>query len=526
MSSTPSSLVPSAERITDCASAADELAALQRSLAVIEFELDGTIRHANENFCKAVGYSASEIAGRHHSMFVEAGERSSAAYARFWKQLAAGQFMSGEFRRIAKGGREIWIEATYNPIFDASGKPYKVVKFASDITEQKLRAADWKGQLDAISKSMAVIEFELDGAIRTANENFCRAVGYSLEEIRGRHHSMFVDPSERSSAEYQNFWRELGRGEFRAGEFRRVGKDGREVWIEATYNPILDPAGKPLKVVKFANDITNRRRNQQIVERVREASKQLTRTSRGLAEVTARIANNAEDSSHQARSASHSAEQVSRNNQTVASAIEQMSASIRSISGSTSNAAKIATNAAAKSQETNAIVSKLGDSSREVGKVIKTITEIAQQTNLLALNATIESARAGEAGKGFAVVATEVKQLAKQSAQASEDIAQRIEAIQADTKCAVQAIGQIVCIIDEINLLQTSIAGAVEEQTAVTSEMSRNVVEAARAGEEIAQSISTVASSAESTAGGVRSTQASVVELRRLAGDLEALVKY
>ncbi len=212
MSNSVPSLVPSNDRTNDCASATGELAALERSLAVIEFELDGTIRHANENFCRTVGYAASEIAGRHHSLFVDETERTSVAYKRFWQDLASGQFKSGQFRRIAKGGREIWIEATYNPVLDRDGRPYKVVKFASDVTEQRQRAADWKGQLDAISKSMAVIEFELDGTIRTANENFCRAIGYTLDEIRGRHHSLFVDPAERAGAEYQRFWRELGQG--------------------------------------------------------------------------------------------------------------------------------------------------------------------------------------------------------------------------------------------------------------------------------------------------------------------------
>ncbi len=506
-----------------------EIEALERSLAVIEFEVDGSIRRANANFCAALGYTPDEIIGRHHSLFVEPAERASDAYRKFWADLARGQFQSGEFRRIAKGGREIWIQATYNPVLDANGRPYKVIKFASDITAQKQRSAESQSQLDAISKSMAVIEFGLDGAIRDANENFCRAVGYTLDEIRARHHSMFVDPVERASVEYQRFWAELGTGRFQSGEFRRVAKGGREIWIQATYNPIFDAAGKPVKVVKFALDVTAQvlahQRAERMVEAVRAAAKELSGATGDLTQSSAGIARNAQDSSDQLRSVAAASEQLARNNQTVASAIEEMSASIRSISGSTSNAAKIASNAAVKSQETNLIVSKLGDSSREIGKVIKTITEIAQQTNLLALNATIESARAGEAGKGFAVVATEVKQLAKQSAQASEDIAQRIEAIQSDTKSAVLAIGQIVNIIDEINSLQTSIAGAVEEQTTVTSEMSRNVVEAVRAGEEITQSISTVASSAESTAGGVRTTQASVVELRRLAGDLEALVK-
>jgi methyl-accepting chemotaxis protein len=312
-------------------------------------------------------------------------------------------------------------------VLDASGRPYKVIKFASDITEQKQRSAESQGQLNAISKSMAVIEFELDGTIRAANENFCKALGYESAEIVGRHHSLFIDASERGSADYRRFWAELGAGQFQSGEFRRFAKGGREIWIQATYNPIFDAAGKPVKVVKFALDVTAqvlaRQRNQRIVEQVRSTARNLNGAAGELTQITARIAENAEGSSSQSRSVAAAAEQMSRNNQTVASAIEEMGASIRSISGSTAEAAKVATNAVTKSRQTNETVTKLGESSREIGKVIKTITEIAQQTNLLALNATIESARAGEAGKGFAVVANEVKQLAKQSAQASEDIA-------------------------------------------------------------------------------------------------------
>jgi methyl-accepting chemotaxis protein len=413
-------------------------------------------------------------------------------------------------------------------VLDASGRPYKVIKFASDITEQKQRSAESQGQLNAISKSMAVIEFELDGTIRAANENFCKALGYESAEIVGRHHSLFIDASERGSADYRRFWAELGAGQFQSGEFRRFAKGGREIWIQATYNPIFDAAGKPVKVVKFALDVTAqvlaRQRNQRIVEQVRSTARNLNGAAGELTQITARIAENAEGSSSQSRSVAAAAEQMSRNNQTVASAIEEMGASIRSISGSTAEAAKVATNAVTKSRQTNETVTKLGESSREIGKVIKTITEIAQQTNLLALNATIESARAGEAGKGFAVVANEVKQLAKQSAQASEDIARRIEAIQSDTRLAVDAIAQIGRIIDEISAIQNSIAGAVEEQTAVTAEMARNVTEAVSAGESIAHSITKVSDAASSTADGVHSARKSVEGVARMAVELEQVV--
>ncbi|MGE0383774.1 MAG: methyl-accepting chemotaxis protein [Gammaproteobacteria bacterium] len=235
------------------------IAALGRSQAVIEFGLDGTILAANENFLSTMGYSLNEIAGRHHSMFVEPAHRQGAQYRAFWDRLARGDYDAGQYKRIGKGGREVWLQASYNPIPDVDGKPCKVIKFATDITGDKLRNADFQGKIVAIDKAQAVIEFNLDGTIITANENFLRSVGYSLEEIRGRHHSMFVDAKLRESAEYRQFWERLGRGEFVTGEFRRVANGGREVWLQASYNAILDPDGRPLKVVKYATDMTEQK---------------------------------------------------------------------------------------------------------------------------------------------------------------------------------------------------------------------------------------------------------------------------
>jgi len=235
---------------------AGQIQAINRSQAVIEFALDGTILYANDNFLQAMGYAREEIIGKHHSMFVEAHQRDSAEYKGFWEKLRRGDYDAGQYKRLAKGGREVWIQATYNPILDAKGKPVKVVKFATDITAQKLGAADYEGQLNAVSKSQAVIHFNLDGTILWANDNFLSTLGYTLEEVRGKHHGLFVDPAYRQSAEYRAFWEKLGRGDYDAGQYRRVAKDGHEVWIQASYNPILDMNGKPFKVVKYATDIT------------------------------------------------------------------------------------------------------------------------------------------------------------------------------------------------------------------------------------------------------------------------------
>jgi len=233
-----------------------QLAAIGKAQAVIEFDLDGTIRTANPNFLSALGYTLEEVVGRHHSMFVEPSYRDSAEYHAFWAKLGRGEYDAAQYKRIGKGGREVWIQASYNPIFDAAGKPFKVVKYATDVTAQKTRTADYEGQLAAISKAQAVIEFDLDGTIRTANANFLNTLGYTLDEVRGHHHSMFVEPSYRDTTEYREFWAKLGRGEYDAAQYKRIGKGGREVWIQASYNPIMDANGKPFKVVKYATDVT------------------------------------------------------------------------------------------------------------------------------------------------------------------------------------------------------------------------------------------------------------------------------
>ena len=233
-----------------------QLSAIGKAQAMIEFGLDGKILKANENFLNTVGYSLDEIRGQHHSMFVDPAYRATAEYRMFWDKLGRGEYDAGQYKRIGRGGKEIWIQASYNPILDLNGKPFKVVKFATDITDQKLATANYEGQLAAISKAQAVIEFGMDGKILTANENFLNTLGYTLPEIQGRHHSTFVEPAHTSSPDYRTFWDKLGRGEYDAGQYKRIGKGGREIWIQASYNPILDLNGKPFKVVKYATDIT------------------------------------------------------------------------------------------------------------------------------------------------------------------------------------------------------------------------------------------------------------------------------
>jgi methyl-accepting chemotaxis protein len=953
---------------------AGQVAAIRKSQAVIEFSMDGTVLDANDNFLKTLGYRLEEIKGQHHSMFVEPAYKQSSEYREFWAALNRGEYQAAEYKRIGKGGKEVWIQASYNPILDPDGKPFKVVKFATDMTEQKLRNADYMGQIAAISKSQAVIEFKMDGTVLSANDNFLKALGYTLDEIKGRHHSMFVDEAFRQSYEYKEFWAALNRGEYQAAEYKRIGKGGKEVWIQASYNPIMDLNGKPFKVVKYATDITpqkfalnamladaalltkaavegklatradatkhqgdfrkvvegvnatldavigplnvsaeyvdriskgdippkitdsyngdfneiknnlnvcidavnalvadagllskaavegklatradatkhqgdfrkvvegvngtldavigplnvsaeyvdriskgdippritdtyngdfNEIKNnlntcidavnalvadagvltkaavegklatradatkhqgdfRKIVEGVNgtldavigplnvsaeyvdriskgdippritdnyngdfneiknnlnncidnihalvtetgglikasadgqlstraDASKHqgdyrkivegvnqmldeillpigegnrvlslirggnlrekvdiackgdhakmkdsingvhawltelvafvtkvangdmsatmdkaseldqihewlvllktnigkliddtdelakaaaegklgkradagkhkgdyrkiveginktlemvveplkvtaqnastLASSSEELTAVSQQMAGNAEETATQANVVSAASEEVSKNVASVASASEEMQASIREIAKNANESARVAKNAVNVAHTTNETVKKLGESSQEIGNVIKVITSIAQQTNLLALNATIEAARAGEAGKGFAVVANEVKELAKQTAKATEDIGQKIEAIQGDTKGAVTAIEEISNIINQVNDISNSIASAVEEQTVTTNEIGHSVTEAAKGVGDIAKNIGGVALAAKNTTQGANDTQKASAELSHMAAQLQKVV--
>ena len=231
--------------------------ALDRVQALIEFNLDGTVVSANENFLRIFGYESDEVVGKHHRIFCDSSYVESDAYAELWKKLGRGEYHAAEFKRLAKGGKEIWLQASYNPVFDKDGQPIRVVKFATDVTAVKLQTAEYEGKIRAINRAQAVIEFELDGTVITANENFLSIFGYSLDDVVGKHHRIFCDPGYAESPEYAQFWQKLGRGEYEADEFKRLTKDGAEVWLQASYNPIFDMEGRPRKVVKFAADITD-----------------------------------------------------------------------------------------------------------------------------------------------------------------------------------------------------------------------------------------------------------------------------
>ncbi|WP_425440721.1 methyl-accepting chemotaxis protein [Phreatobacter cathodiphilus] len=465
--------------------AAATVAALDRSQAVIEFRPDGTIVTANRNFLDALGYSLAEVQGKHHSMFVDAKERDSQDYRRFWDDLRAGKFQQAEYKRIGKGGKEIWIQATYNPLLDASGKTYKVVKYATDVTAEKLRNADIEGQLAAIDRSQAVIAFDLTGKILTANDNFLNTLGYRLDEVVGQHHRIFVHQAERDTPAYRDFWAMLNKGEFQTAQYKRIAKGGREVWIQATYNPIFDMNGKLFKVVKFATDITAKVFED---ERRKQVQGQIDTDLESIGEAVTSVTGEATE-------AAAASTQTSGNVQAVAAGAEELAASVSEISRQVTHSREISVQAVDQARKTNDIVAGLSVAAQRIGDVVQLINNIAGQTNLLALNATIEAARAGEAGKGFAVVASEVKSLASQTAKATDEISAQIASVQSSTEGAVQAIGDISSTISTISEIATAIATAVEEQSAVTAEMSSNMRTAAEGVTAISQSMGAIARS-------------------------------
>ncbi len=491
--------------------------AIGKSQAVIEFNLDGTIVTANENFLAAVGYSLEEIQGQHHSMFVETSHRSSAEYKEFWASLNRGEFQAAEYKRIGKGGKEIWIQASYNPIFDEQGKAIKIVKYATDVSAQKLQAADFAGQIAAISKSQAVIEFNMDGKIITANDNFLSVLGYRLEEIQGQHHSMFVLPDYRESTEYKEFWSSLNRGEYQSAEYKRIGKGGKEIWIQASYNPIFDLNGKAFKVVKYATDVSDQKSLVMAQERIVAdtirvfsalAEGNLTqkieaaydgdfgrlrddanRTVAKLTEVVGSIQSTANAVSTGASELSQGNANLSQRTEEQASSLEETASSMEEMTSTTTQNAdnarqanQLAIQAREQAESGGSVVNEavtamnaINESSKKIFDIIGVIDEIAFQTNLLALNASVEAARAGEQGRGFAVVASEVRNLAGRSATAAKEIKDLIQDSVVKVEDGSRLVNESGSTLDEIVNAVKKVTDIVAEIAAASQEQSAGI---------------------------------------------------
>ncbi len=371
------------------------IAALERSMAVVEFDLNGKVLRANDNFMRTMGCTADQLASKSHRDFCLPALTNSPAYAEFWRELKAGKFASGTFKRVHSSGRTVWLEASYNPVLDERGQAVKVVKYALDVTDKVEQEAVTRSKLTALDRAMAVIEFDLNGQVLDANPNFLQVMGYALAEIKGKHHRLFCEPSLINSSEYADFWRRLNNGEFFTGQFKRLGKHGRVTWLEASYNPVYDGEGKLVKIVKFASDITER------VEKFEEDSRGASRAYH--------------ISSETERFAEHGTQ-----------VIQDTASEMRRIADNIGTSAKL--------------VGQLGERSEQITAIVNTIRGIADQTNLLALNAAIEAARAGDQGRGFAVVADEVRQLAGRTSRSTAEIAEMIGMILSETRDAVTSM--------------------------------------------------------------------------------------
>ena len=536
-----------------------QVEAIGRQLPVIEFDLQGNVLTANENFRKASGYSLADLRTMHHRSFVDAADRDTPAYRAFWDRLRTGETQTAQYKRLGKDGKPIWVQATYFPILDRRGRPFKVVKHTVNVTEQMLKLSDGLGQLAAISKAQAVAEFDLDGTFRSANANFLSLTGYGLEELRGQHHRIFVDAGEREGW-YRTLWSRLARGEYDAGQYKAVAKGGREVWIQTSFNPILDVEGKPFKVVQYATDVTAQLRfSEQLREAVRETQAVVTAAVDG--DLTKRIATDdksgelltltqgvntliemmmsvvqrikaaseevliraEEISSGNANLSQRTDQQASSLEQTAAS-MEQMSTAVHLTADHASEANTLAIAACAQAEKGGAVVGSavtamrgINDASRKIADIIGVIDEIAFQTNLLALNAAVEAARASEMGRGFAVVASEVRSLAGRSAAAAKEIKALI-------KDSVVRVGEGSRLVDESGGTLAEIVAAVKQATAIVARIANSSREQSQGIEQVNRAVTQMDEMTQQNAALVEQAAASSESIVEQVQALNAMV--
>ncbi len=501
-----------------------KMRSLNLAQAIIEFEIDGTIIFANENFCSTMGYELSEIQGKHHSMFADPVLARSTEYKKFWETLRSGTLHHGQYKRIAKGGHEVWIEAFYHGLKDRRGKVYKVIKFATDITAEVKKANNDANQINAINASYAVIEFTIDGVILNANENFCKTIGYSLPEIQHKHHSIFVDSSYAMSEEYKDMWKKLKEGKHFTGIYSRLAKGGKKIWIQATYNPILDLNGNVEKVIKYASDVTEtierKVENDRGIEEcikvlehialgdlnvgmeekyqgpfekiktsINDTVSKLKSMVKSINELSISVSNTIKEVGSMGESLAERTEGQAANLEQTSSVMSSINDNVQSNVSNVDEVYKIVHHSYEVAKDGGKIIyqtidamKRIEESSDEVFEIIALMNDIAFQTNLLSLNAAVEAARAGEAGKGFAVVSEEVRSLAQRSADASKRIKKLIEGSRERVNEGVELVNKsgdnlrdIVNLSDKVTKIIENLANTVREQSQQFSEVNNSV---------------------------------------------------